>query len=779
MKNKLQLLFTIIFYFLLIFEASSQTIAVKSFRKLETDQEARIVSPKTDQNGKKCAIIKVVTSQTGFAFDFGMIGNAIATEQKLGEIWVWVPAGARKVTINHQHLGVLRDYPFEIDISEATVYEMVLTTGKVEISVKEDQIALQWLVINSTPTGADLYVDDQAVNQTPYQRELPLGKHSYRLSHDMYLPTAGSILLKPDQKEVINSVLKPDFGKLNILTSPENGAAVSIDGQPTGKITPCTLEQVKSGEHTVTLRLNMYKTASEKITMQAGGDLKLPITLSPTFSEVTINTNPASDIYIAGELKGNGKWIGRLLPGFYLFEARKDKYNSVSEKHEAITGQALNLTFQPIAKNGMLKIITTPNDATILLDGVSRGTTPATIRNLLVGDYSLTLSLPNYATINKTIAITEGQTTQMNETLVNEKSININSEPTGNKKNNKGNPITVDLKSHSQKGDIKDIIEIENDKNSSMTDDQKLLHYRKMIKAATNDQEKILIIKSMGQVKTFMSLVSASSFLEDSNLKTIAAKSVMDIALPSEGHNGLSGIVVREYLTKSLSNLSGNENNYNRIRIQEYLAEMSDESGFVPIFNGKDLKGWQGLVKNPVVRAKMSKEELAKSQIEANAKILNNWLIKDGCIVFSGEGDNLCTERMYTDFEMMVDWKITKDGDSGIYLRGSPQVQIWDTSRVDVGAQVGSGGLYNNHKNPSKPLMLADNAIGDWNTFRIKMIGERVTVYLNGILVVDNVVMENYWERSMPIFPRGSIELQAHGKDLAFRDIYIKELNSK
>jgi hypothetical protein len=127
---------------------------------------------------------------------------------------------------------------------------------------------------------------------------------------------------------------------------------------------------------------------------------------------------------------------------------------------------------------------------------------------------------------------------------------------------------------------------------------------------------------------------------------------------------------------------------------------------------------------------------------------------------------------------MLVDWKISKNGDSGIYLRGSPQVQIWDTSRVDVGAQVGSGGLYNNQKNPSKPLVLADNAIGDWNTFRIRMEDERVTVYLNGVLVVDNVVMENYWDRSIPIFRKDAIELQAHGTDLAFRNIFVKEINT-
>jgi hypothetical protein len=126
---------------------------------------------------------------------------------------------------------------------------------------------------------------------------------------------------------------------------------------------------------------------------------------------------------------------------------------------------------------------------------------------------------------------------------------------------------------------------------------------------------------------------------------------------------------------------------------------------------------------------------------------------------------------------MIMDWKIQKNGDSGIYLRGSPQVQIWDKARVDTGVQVGSGGLFNNQENQSKPLQVADNIVPDWNTFRITMIAERVSVYLNGVLVVDNVILENYWDRSMPIFPAGPLELQAHGNDCAFRDVYVREIH--
>ena len=202
--------------------------------------------------------------------------------------------------------------------------------------------------------------------------------------------------------------------------------------------------------------------------------------------------------------------------------------------------------------------------------------------------------------------------------------------------------------------------------------------------------------------------------------------------------------------------------------------------GFTALFNGKDLTGWKGLLKgpydNPDKRAALEPDKLDELQKEANDNMRAHWKVVDGVLVFDGKGRSLCTAKDYADFEMFVDWKIEKGGDSGIYLRGSPQVQIWDTALKSVGAQVGSGGLYNNQKNPSKPTKVADKPVGQWNTFRIIMIGEKVTIYLNDELVVDNVVLENYWDRSKPIYPTGQIELQNHGNFLYFRNIYIREI---
>ena len=197
--------------------------------------------------------------------------------------------------------------------------------------------------------------------------------------------------------------------------------------------------------------------------------------------------------------------------------------------------------------------------------------------------------------------------------------------------------------------------------------------------------------------------------------------------------------------------------------------------GFTALFNGKNLEGWRGALHhgNPYATRNMSPEAREKAQQEANGRMREHWKVKDGVLVFDGRGRSVWTDKNYEDFILKVDWQIEKDGDSGIYLRGLPQVQIWDPSAHPEG----SGGLYNNKKNPSKPLKVADNPPGEWNTFRIKMTGRRVTVHLNGVLVVDDVPLENYWKRGEPIPEEGPIMLQSHGTVLRFRNIFIKELS--
>ncbi|MDR0698013.1 MAG: DUF1080 domain-containing protein [Tannerella sp.] len=309
-----------------------------------------------------------------------------------------------------------------------------------------------------------------------------------------------------------------------------------------------------------------------------------------------------------------------------------------------------------------------------------------------------------------------------------------------------------------------------------MTGENRLIFLRKAMEAAKTNEQKNKIIKNIGNTGTYLALLYAGEFLDNVSLKENAARAVMTIALANKAYTGKN---VKELLNRAAAALNNPDADYQRQAIRKHLNEMPEETGFVSLFNGKDLTGWKGLVANPVERAKMKPAALKSAQAKADAEMRSGWSAVDGELVFNGKGDNICTDRQYGDFEMYVDWKLDPagpDADAGIYLRGTPQVQIWDTSRVNVGAQVGSGGLYNNSVNTSKPLLVADNKLGEWNTFYIKMVGDRVTVKLNGALVVDNVIMENYWDRSQPVPPVEQIELQAHGSKVYYRNIYVKEL---
>jgi hypothetical protein len=213
-----------------------------------------------------------------------------------------------------------------------------------------------------------------------------------------------------------------------------------------------------------------------------------------------------------------------------------------------------------------------------------------------------------------------------------------------------------------------------------------------------------------------------------------------------------------------------------RIRIKEVPTQRADNAapeGFIALFNGKDLTSWKGLAADPLKRRKMSPEELQAAQAKADALMRAHWKVENGVLGYYGKGfDNLCTAQDYGDFELWVDWKMEPGADSGVYLRGTPQVQIWDRPE-------GSGALWNNKQNPNKPIKVADKPAGEWNQFRILMTGEKVTIYLNNELVVNDVTLENYWERDKPVYPMGPIELQAHASKVFFKNIYLRELPRK
>ncbi len=393
--------------------------------------DARQNYPEKDLNGDLCAIIKIATLEKGFSFDIGSLGIT-KTEQKEGEIWIWIPRGAKRITITHKAFLPLRDYFFTESIQEGVCYELMLVSGRVVTTVVEEEIPTQWLLINTNPQGADVYINDQAAGKTPYQNELAIGKYTWRVQKELYLSDAGAVeLVAGTQKQKIDLTLKPNYGTVQLSSAPENGASVTLNGIETGKVTPCVFDKLPVGNHTITVSRDMFATTTERFTIIAGETKSLSISMNPTFAGISLSTEPIADIYINGEFKANAKWQGRLNPGIYTFEAKLDKHQSAIEKQTVTIGQPINLTLRPTPKTGNLKVMSTPFEATIKLNGKEMGQTPVTLKNILIGDYTIELSLTGYATAIEKATITEGQTASINATLVNGRAVTVNSTPTG------------------------------------------------------------------------------------------------------------------------------------------------------------------------------------------------------------------------------------------------------------------------------------------------------------------------------------------------------------
>ena len=205
--------------------------------------------------------------------------------------------------------------------------------------------------------------------------------------------------------------------------------------------------------------------------------------------------------------------------------------------------------------------------------------------------------------------------------------------------------------------------------------------------------------------------------------------------------------------------------------------------GFKALFNGKNLSGWYGWsTKNPEDLWSMSADDQAAYKKKSLEDVNQHWSVQDGILVNDGHGLYLTSEEEFSNFELLIDYKTVPKADSGIYLKAVPQVQIWDyteEAKFGIGADKGYGGLWNNSKGAKgkDTLVRADNPYGEWNSFRIRQIGSRTWVWMNGKLLVDNAIMENYFDRSRPLFPQGPIQLQTHGGEISWRNVFVREIS--
>lgn len=214
-------------------------------------------------------------------------------------------------------------------------------------------------------------------------------------------------------------------------------------------------------------------------------------------------------------------------------------------------------------------------------------------------------------------------------------------------------------------------------------------------------------------------------------------------------------------------------------------TESSQSNTLKPLFNGKDLDGWHGQVHfDPYTLEEMPAEERDAMIKQWTTEAQDHWTVEGDELVNDGDGPYLTTDDEFEDYELELEYKTVPLADSGIYLKGTPQVQIWDTTeeaKFSIGANLGSGALWNNSEGtPGKdPLVLADLPFGEWNKVRVVQVGARTSVWLNDKQVVDKAIMENFWRRDQPLRARGPIQLQTHGGEIRWRNINLRPLDTK
>lgn len=390
---------------------SAQEIGVASFKLLENDLTANTTgTTEHDQNGEVASLIKVVTPELGFVFDGGMVG-IVKTRQEVGEVWVYVPHGIKRITIRHPQLGVLRDYYFPIPIEKARTYEMKLTTGRVETIVTHT-VNKQFVVFNVKPTNAVVELGDEmlTVDSEGYATKgVPYGTYNYRVSCANYYTEAGQVTVSEEQQAEVNVKLRPNFGWIQFDAAEElHGANVYIDNERVGQL-PLVAEGGKPGEHRVKIVKPLYKTYNQQVTVAENDTTVLNVEMIPNFARVTvISADEQGEIWVDGQKKGVGKWIGGLETGEYKVEVRRESHRPVSD---VLYINDLNeRTFRlgaPVPVYTSIEIASRPSKATVYMDGKKVGETPLIKNGVLIGKHQIVFKKEGYLTVEKTVDLKE------------------------------------------------------------------------------------------------------------------------------------------------------------------------------------------------------------------------------------------------------------------------------------------------------------------------------------------------------------------------------------
>lgn len=410
--------------------AVAQTMSVAGFEERPMDMDARVTHPVTDPNGQTCALIKVETTQTGFGFDTGVI-QVVKTEQKIGEVWVYVQPRVKKITIMHQDYEPVRDYYFPTGaLKEATVYLLKLRTAGAPVQAASTQQRSGFLIINSEPQGAEVWLNNESTGEvTPFRRKLAIGDEvPYRLSLPLYHDEAGMVTVDQPRKE-LQFALRPAFGSVTVTSTP-SGASVFLDEKQVGQ-TPLTLDCIASGSHSLRLQAPQYAVERRNVSVADGQTANVAVTLAARFAEITVQAPQGAVVTVDGDRKGSGTLSWRQSEGLCDIVVSMAGHRDARRQLEVVAGRAQTVQLTPQPIYGSASVDSDLIDAEIWIDGKQYGVTPNVVERLLVGSHTLVLKKSGYADIQQQFSVEEGKEASLSVKLPAGRSVQFTSEKPG------------------------------------------------------------------------------------------------------------------------------------------------------------------------------------------------------------------------------------------------------------------------------------------------------------------------------------------------------------
>ena len=389
-----------------------------------------------DDNNLPMALIKIstenITAEERRHITFkGNLATYFDVHFEPSEIYLYISAqSATFIEIHHPDYGKT-EFTLPFDLKDFCGYEMVLQYIPIGLNTNVTQ-QNNYLTIICDQPNASIYIDDQYVSDG--FKSLAIGTtHSWRIECDMYHTESGTVTITKDEPITIEKQLRPAYGFIKVSSKPESGAIVFINNKKVGT-TPYQSDKMASGTYNIRVVKDMYKTIEQTFTITDGNTTDALLDMAANFINLTVETDPDSDIYIDEQLKGKGKWSGRISDGAHFVEVKKDKHRTVSKNLNLVLGKDEVIKIEaPAPIVGMLDISSLPVKANIYLNGKHYGATPRIISDLLIGDYTLKLEKEGCASVTKNITIEENQTLTIKENLPTGKEVVIKTDQSGDK----------------------------------------------------------------------------------------------------------------------------------------------------------------------------------------------------------------------------------------------------------------------------------------------------------------------------------------------------------